>query len=275
MTNKFLNFDADDSISKYFKEVRKSVLLTHEEELELAKKIKDGDQKSIDKLVKANLKFVITIAKNYQNQGLPLSDLINEGNLGLVKAANKFNHEKRCRFITYAVWWIKQSIIYSLNENARMVRLPTKVIQKLSTLKKEISRFESLNEREPSNDELSESSDELMNLLNSSKCASLNEPINEDGDEFIDMISNDDNIDDKIEIDNRLKNELNNTLSILEDRERDIIECYFGINRETEPMTLEAIGSKYSLSKERVRQIKFKSLRKLRSNSSQLHRLIS
>jgi RNA polymerase sigma factor (sigma-70 family) len=149
MSKKFVNFDTDDSISKYFKDVRKSVILTPKEEVELAKKINEGDQSAIDKLVNANLKFVVSIAKEYQGQGLSLSDLINEGNYGLIKAATRFDHKKGFRFISYAVWWVKQSIIQSLNDNARMVRLPANVISKISYLKKEIAKFENENERQP------------------------------------------------------------------------------------------------------------------------------
>ena len=136
MNRKFVTFDTEDSIAKYFKDVRKSVILTPDEEVELAKKIKKGDAKAIDKLVKANLKFVISIAKDYQNQGLPLSDLISEGNYGLIKAANRFDHKRGFRFISYAVWWVRQSILQSLNDNARMVRLPANIINKISYLNK-------------------------------------------------------------------------------------------------------------------------------------------
>lgn len=139
MSKKFLNFDSDDSIAKYFKDVRKSVVLTQEQEINLAKRIKNGDQKAIDQLVKANLKFVVSIAKEYQGQGLPLCDLINEGNYGLIKAATRFDHKKGFRFISYAVWWVKQSILQSLNDNARTVRLPANVISKISYLNKEIT----------------------------------------------------------------------------------------------------------------------------------------
>ena len=139
MSKKFVNFDNDESIVRYFKDVRKSNIITLQEEIELAKKIKNGEQKAIDKLVKANLKFVISIAKEYQGQGLLLSDLINEGNYGLIKAATRFDHTKGFRFISYAVWWIRQSILQSLNDNARLVRLPANVINKLTFLNKEIS----------------------------------------------------------------------------------------------------------------------------------------
>ena len=165
MNRKFVTFDTEDSIAKYFKDVRKSVILTPDEEVELAKKIKKGDAKAIDKLVKANLKFVISIAKDYQNQGLPLSDLISEGNYGLIKAANRFDHKRGFRFISYAVWWIRQSILQSLNDNARMVRLPANIINKLSYLNKEIAKFEHANEREPIYGEIFDKDKEVMTML--------------------------------------------------------------------------------------------------------------
>jgi RNA polymerase primary sigma factor len=273
MSKKFVNFDADDSISKYFKEVRKSVLLTSEEEIELAKRIKKGDQSAIDKLVNANLKFVVSIAKEYQNQGLQLSDLISEGNLGLIKAATRFDHKKGFRFISYAVWWVKQSIIQSLNDNARMVRLPANVINKISYLNKEILKFEKENEREPIYGEIFDKDNEVMALLHFPKCASLNESINEEGDELIELIQSEEEED--VLIDDKVKEELNKSLSILDERERQIIESYFGVNTDFEPMTLEAIGEKYSLTKERIRQIKEKAIRKLRHNAHNLYSLIN
>ncbi len=275
MNRKYVNFDSDDSISKYFKDVRKSVLLTHDEEINLAKKIKDGDQKAIHKLVNANLKFVISIAKDYQGQGLPLSDLISEGNLGLIKAANRFDHNRGFRFISYAVWWIKQSIIQSLNDNARIVRLPSNVINKLSYLKKEIAKFEYANEREPVYGEIFDKDKEVMSLINFPKCASLNDVINEDGDELIELIPSESQDEGKLLIDDRIKNELNKTLEVLDDRERVIVKCYFGVDTGCEAMTLEAIGEKYSLTKERIRQIKNKALQKLRFYSDNLHSLIN
>jgi len=275
MSKKYVNFETDDSISKYFKDVRKSVILTPKEELDLAKRICEGDQAAIDRLVNANLKFVVSIAKEYQGQGLPLSDLISEGNYGLIKAATRFDHTKGFRFISYAVWWVKQSIIQSLNENARLVRLPANVINKISYLKKEIAKFELANEREPVYGEIFDKENEIMVLLHYPKCTSLNEVINEDGDELIDLIAIDTEDDDKDIIDNKIKEELNKTLGVLDERERTIIESYFGINTDFEPMTLEGIGERYGLTKERIRQIKEKSLRKLKHNSQNLYKLIN
>jgi RNA polymerase primary sigma factor len=274
MNKKYVNFDTEDSVTKYFKDIRKSSALTSKEEASLAKRIKNGDKKAIEELVSANLKFVISIAKEYQGQGLPLSDLISEGNYGLVKAATRFDHKRGFRFISYAVWWVRQSILQSLNDNARMVRLPANVINKISKLNKEISKFEFLNEREPLSNEMS--NDELeFSLLKNSRCSSLNEFINEEGDELIDLIAGETPDEDKLIIDERLKNEINKTLSILDDRERTIIQCYFGIDIDCEAMTLEAIGERYGLTKERIRQIKEKAIRKLRHNAHNLYDLIN
>lgn len=274
MNRKFVTFDTEDSIAKYFKDVRKSVILTPDEEVELAKKIKKGDAKAIEKLVKANLKFVISIAKDYQNQGLPLSDLISEGNYGLIKAANRFDHKRGFRFISYAVWWVRQSILQSLNDNARMVRLPANIINKLSYLNKEIAKFEHANEREPIYGEIFDKDKEVMTMLHFPKCVSLNETINEDGDELIQLIPCEDE-EDNMEINSKVKDELNRTLDALDEREKEIIECYFGINKNHEPMTLEAIGEKYGLTKERIRQIKEKAIRKLRHNANDLYSLMN
>lgn len=274
MNKKFINFDNDDSISKYFKDVRKSTVLTQKEEVKLAKRIKKGDEKAITELVNANLKFVVSIAKEYQGQGLSLSDLISEGNYGLVKAASRFDYKRGFRFISYAVWWIKQSIIQSLNDNARVVRLPANVINKLSKLNKEIAKFEHINEREPIFGEIGD--EEINNdLLKYPKCASLNDFINEEGDELIELIPSETEDDDRLEIDERIKNQLSKTLSVLNERERTIIECYFGIDTNCEPMTLEAIGERYGLTKERIRQIKEKAIRKLRHNAHDLYDLIN
>lgn len=277
MRKKYVNFEGDDSVSKYFKDVRKSNLLSQTEEITLAKRIRKGDEKAINELVTANLKFVVSIAKDYQGKGLPLSDLINEGNYGLIKAANKFDHRKGFRFISYAVWWVKQSIMQSLNDNARMVRLPSNVINKLSKLNKEIAKFEFDNERIPVNGELFNKNNEEISIVSYPKCISLNEVINEDGDELLELIPCDSDIEleEKTVVDARIKNELLNTLAVLDDREREIIQCYFGIDTYCEPMTLEAIGEKYSLTKERIRQIKEKAIRKLRHNAHDLYSLMN
>ena len=274
MNKKFVNFDSEESVTKYFRDIRQSMALSSKEEASLARRIKNGDKKAIETLVNANLKFVVSIAKEYQGQGLPLSDLISEGNYGLVKAATRFDHKRGFRFISYAVWWVKQSIIQSLNDNARMVRLPANVISKISKLNKEISKFEFVNEREPNSDELS--NEEIdFSLLKNTRCASLNEFINDEGDELIDLIIGEVPEEDKLVIDERIKEQLNKTLSILDERERTIIECYFGIDTNCEAMTLEAIGERYGLTKERIRQIKEKAIRKLRHNAHDLYDLIN
>jgi RNA polymerase primary sigma factor len=275
MNKKYVNFDTDDSIAKYFKDVRKSVILTPIEEVDLAKRIKNGDEKATEILVKANLKFVVSIAKEYQGQGLPLSDLISEGNYGLIKAASRFDHKRGFRFISYAVWWIKQSIIQSLNDNARIVRLPANVINKISKLNKEISRFENDNEREPVYGEIFDKDNNTMAMLSYPKCSSLNQMINEEGDELIQLIPCETYDMDQIEVDEKVKVELNKTLDVLDEREKMIIESYFGVNTDCEPMTLEAIGEKYSLTKERIRQIKEKAIRKLRHNAHGLQSLLN
>jgi RNA polymerase primary sigma factor len=275
MNKKFTNFETDDSIAKYFKEVRKSVLLTPEEEVNLAKRIKEGDAKATEELVNANLKFVVSIAKEYQNQGLPLCDLISEGNYGLIKAASRFDHNRGFRFISYAVWWIKQSIIQGLNDNARVVRLPANVINKITKLNKEISRFENDNEREPVFGEILRGESQIAATLSFPRATSLNQLINEDGDELIELIPAESIDVDELEITEKIKDELTKTLAILDNRERMIIESYFGIDTECESMTLEAIGEKYGLTKERIRQIKEKAIRKLRHNAQGLQMLMN
>jgi RNA polymerase primary sigma factor len=278
MNKTYINLNGDDSITNYFKEVRKSEVITQAKEVELAIKIKEGDKKAIDELVFANLKFVISIAKEYQGQGLPLSDLINEGNYGLIKAASKFDHTRGFRFISYAVWWIKQSIIQSLNDNARIIRLPSNVINKLSILKKEIEKFKMENEREPVYGDIM-LDDETKHLSEDDipTCRSLNDTINEEGSELIDIIESidDDKSDNYYDIDEVVKYELEKTLSILTARERAIIEFYYGLNSNYEPMTLEAIGDKFSLTKERIRQIKERAIRKLRFNSCDLYDILN
>jgi RNA polymerase primary sigma factor len=282
MSKKFVADYSEDSIGRYFKEVRKSELLTPEQEVELAKRIQSGDEDAIEELCSANLKFVISIAKEYQGQGLALADLISDGNYGLIKAAFKFDETRGFRFISYAVWWIRQAIIQSLNDNSRTIRLPANVILKLNRIKKEIEKFEFENERAPSIGEVINENNatvegvEELTILDTPIVSSLNTQINEEGGELGDLIADiDDDNDDKYKIDEKLKTELAKTLSVLDDRERDIIESYFGINQHHYGMTLDDIGKKYSLTKERVRQIKEKAIRKLRHNAHNLFDIIN
>ena len=258
MSNKYLNPN-EDCISLYMRDVRKSDVITADKEVELAKRIQNGDEKALSELVNANLRFVIKIAKEYQNQGLAVADLISEGNYGLITAAKKFDHTKGFRFNTYAVWWIKQSIMQSLNDNSRTVRLPGSVINKLSKIRKETDLFEKENQRMPYDDEV-----EQMHIPS---CTSLNTTINEDGDELLTLVEDrtftrPDQMEEEEEM--LRKNEIKRALNGLSEREIEIINCYFGINGE--PMTLEMIGVEVGLTKERVRQIKESAIRKVRNN---------
>lgn len=268
VTNKRYIDTSEDSISSYLKEVRRIDVLTPEKELEITKRIAEGDQKAIDQLVGANLRFVISIAKEYQGQGLPLVDLINEGNYGLVKAAKKFDHTRGFRFISYAVWWVRQSILQSLCDNSKMVRLPVNIINQLSKVKKEIASFEQIHHRAPTHGEMD------LSVMNHPTCGSLNEKINEDGDEVLDIIP--DNTfsrpDEDVYSEDVLKQQLSKTLSVLSDREKEIVNMYFGLDGQS--MTLEQIGEEYGLTKERIRQIKEKALRKLRSNADNLFEFV-
>lgn len=271
MAKSFINFNSDEIISRYFKDNKKPITLTPEQERDLAIRIQNGDKKAIDELVKANLKFVVTIAKEYINQGLPLTDLISEGNYGLIKAAHKFDVNKGFKFISYAVWWIRQSILFSLNENSRIIRLPTNVINKIQHLKLDVEKFEQEYQREPMyNEVLNSNGDSLIRVSNVSLC--LNDNINDEGEELYNILEDKtlNHDDDYYDINYEVKTELEELLDSLEERERKIIECYFGLNTDSEPMTLEVIGEMFNLSRERVRQIKHKALRKLRHNSDNL-----
>ena len=260
VSNKKFIETSEESISNYLKEVRKIDLISLEEEVELAKKISEGDKKALDKLVNANLRFVISIAKEYQGQGVPLVDLISEGNYGLIKAATKFDHTKGFRFISYAVWWVKQSILQSLSDNSRTVRLPVNIVNQLIKVKKELLQFEQENEREATDVDMD------LSVLLHPTCGSLNDKINEDGDEILDLVSDDSfrKPDEDFYGDDILKSELEKTFSVLNEREKEIINMYFGIDGQ--PMTLEQIGDEFNLTKERIRQIKEKALRKLKNN---------
>jgi len=268
VSNKRFIETSEDSISNYLKEVRKIDLITPKEEVRLAKLILEDDSEALNTLVNANLRFVISVAKEYQGQGVPLVDLISEGNYGLVKAAKKFDHTRGFRFISYAVWWVRQSILQSLCENSRTVRLPVNIVNQLSSVKKEMAKFEQENQRKAT------SLDMDLSVLNHPTCGSLNEKINEDGDEVLDLVADETfaRPDSNITTEEVLKNELEKTLSILSEREQRIINMYFGIDGGS--LTLEQIGDEFGLTKERIRQIKEKSLRKLKNNCDNLFEFV-
>ena len=260
------------SLDKYLQEIGKEDLITVEEEVELAQRIRKGDQKALEKLTRANLRFVVSVAKQYQNQGLSLPDLINEGNLGLIKAAEKFDETRGFKFISYAVWWIRQSILQALAEQSRIVRLPLNQVGSLNKINKACSRFEQENERRPSPEELADSLDlpaeKVADTLRvSGRHISVDAPFVEGEDNsLLDVLVNDDSpIADRTLINESLSTEVERALSTLTERERDIIKLFFGIN--TQEMTLEEIGEKFGLTRERVRQIKEKAIRRLRHSS--------
>ena len=260
------------SLDKYLQEIGKEDLITVEEEVELAQRIKKGDQEALEKLTKANLRFVVSVAKQYQNQGLSLPDLINEGNLGLIKAAEKFDETRGFKFISYAVWWIRQSILQALAEQSRIVRLPLNQVGSLNKINKAFARFEQENERTPSPEELANVLDlpkeKVSDTLRvSGRHVSVDAPFS-DGDDnnLLDVLVNTDSPNaDRGLINESLSTEVERALATLTDRERDIIRYFFGIG--CPEMTLEEIGEKFGLTRERVRQIKEKAIRRLRHSS--------
>ena len=264
------------SLDKYLQEIGREDLITVEEEVELAQRIRKGDQKALEKLTRANLRFVVSVAKHYQNQGLSLPDLIDEGNLGLIKAAEKFDETRGFKFISYAVWWIRQSILQALAEQSRIVRLPLNQIGSLNKIKKALAKFEQENEREPSPEELSDKLDipiekvaDTMKI--SGRHTSIDAPFVEGEDNsLLDVLVNDDSpVADNTLMHESLRKEIDRALSTLTERESEIIKMFFGIG--CQEMTLEEIGDKFGLTRERVRQIKEKAIRKLRqSNKSRL-----
>ncbi|MDY4042648.1 MAG: sigma-70 family RNA polymerase sigma factor [Marinifilaceae bacterium] len=260
------------SLDKYLQEIGKEDLITVEEEVELAQRIRKGDQRALEKLTRANLRFVVSVAKQYQNQGLSLPDLINEGNLGLIKAAEKFDETRGFKFISYAVWWIRQSILQALAEQSRIVRLPLNQVGSLNKINKAFSRFEQEHERRPSPEELAETLDlpaeKVADTLRvSGRHISVDAPFVEGEDNsLLDVLVNDDSpVADKTLINESLSTEVERALATLTERERDIIKLFFGIN--CQEMTLEEIGEKFGLTRERVRQIKEKAIRRLRHSS--------
>ena len=260
------------SLDKYLQEIGKEDLITVEEEVELAQRIRKGDQRALEKLTRANPRFVVSVAKQYQNQGLSLPDLINEGNLGLIKAAEKFDETRGFKFISYAVWWIRQSILQALAEQSRIVRLPLNQVGSLNKINKAFSRFEQEHERRPSPEELAETLDlpaeKVADTLRvSGRHISVDAPFVEGEDNsLLDVLVNDDSpVADKTLINESLSTEVERALATLTERERDIIRLFFGIN--CQEMTLEEIGEKFGLTRERVRQIKEKAIRRLRHSS--------
>ncbi len=260
------------SLDKYLQEIGKEDLITVEEEVELAQRIKKGDQEALEKLTKANLRFVVSVAKQYQNQGLSLPDLINEGNLGLIKAAEKFDETRGFKFISYAVWWIRQSILQALAEQSRIVRLPLNQVGSLNKINKAFSRFEQENERTPSPEELANVLDlpkeKVSDTLRvSGRHVSVDAPFSDGEDNnLLDVLVNTDSPNaDRGLINESLSTEVERALATLTDRERDIIRYFFGIG--CPEMTLEEIGEKFGLTRERVRQIKEKAIRRLRHSS--------
>lgn len=262
------------SLEKYLQEIGKVDLLTPEEEVDLAKRIKQGDQIALERLTKANLRFVVSVAKQYQNQGLSLSDLINEGNLGLIKAAQRFDETRGFKFISYAVWWIRQSILQALAEQSRIVRLPLNKVGSLNKINKAFSELEQEYEREPSPEELAELLDipaeEVETTLGvAARHVSMDAPFVEGEDNsLLDVIENTTTpyTDTHLEYTESLRTEIERSLSTLTDRQMDVIKLYFGIGVE-HPLSLEDIGDKFGLTRERVRQIKDKAINKLRSTS--------
>lgn len=261
------------SLDKYLQEIGKVDLLTPDEEVILAQKIRDGDQLSLERLTKANLRFVVSVAKQYQNQGLSLGDLINEGNLGLIKAAQRFDETRGFKFISYAVWWIRQSILQALAEQSRIVRLPLNRVGSLNKISKTFSELEQKFEREPSPEELAEvleiSANEVVDTMKiSGRHVSVDAPfVQGEENSLLDVLENDTEIRPDQELMNdSLRREVLRALSTLTLREAEVIMFYFGLNGE-QAMTLEEIGEKFNLTRERVRQIKEKAIRRLRQTS--------
>jgi RNA polymerase primary sigma factor len=260
------------SLDKYLQEIAKYDLITIDEEVELAQRIRQGDRVALEKLTRANLRFVVSVAKQYQNQGLSLPDLINEGNLGLIKAAEKFDETRGFKFISYAVWWIRQSIMQAVNEQSRIVRLPLNQVTTLSKYKKAIQEFEQEHQRKPSPEELSEIMDipveKVKDTVNvSGKNVSVDAPFGEAEDgTLLDVLQNNDSpkVDNSL-IRESLSTEIERIFATLSDRESEILKDSFGIGRQE--LTLEEIGIKFGLTRERVRQIREKAIRKLRHMS--------
>lgn len=262
-----------ESLDKYLQEIGKIALITAEEEVELAQKIKGGDQQALEKLTNANLRFVVSVAKQYQNQGLTLSDLINEGNLGLIKAAQRFDETRGFKFISYAVWWIRQAILQALAEQARTVRLPLNKIGNINKIKKTFAHLEQTYQRPPSPQEIATELDMTINdvkesMKNTARSISMDAPLAEGEDyNLYDVLNTGEspNPDDALLLES-LRTEISRALETLTPREADVIKLYFGLS-EQHPLTLEEIGNTFDLTRERVRQIKEKAVRRLKHTS--------
>ena len=260
------------SLDKYLQEIGKEEMVSTEEEVELAQRIRKGDRKALEKLTKANLRFVVSVAKQYQNQGLSLPDLINEGNVGLIKAAEKFDETRGFKFISYAVWWIRQSILQAIADQSRIVRLPLNQTGAVNKINRALSKFEQENERRPNIEELSETIDLPMEKIGEAMTAnthhvSVDAPFAEgDDNSLLDIMVNENSpMADLQLVKESLQAEINTALKSLNERERNVVQAFFGINQPE--MTLEEIGDKYGLTRERVRQIKEKAIRRLRNST--------
>ncbi len=271
--SKKVNIRANQSLEKYLQEIGEVPLLAPDEEIKLARKIRRGDQDALEKLTKANLRFVVSVAKQYQNQGLSLGDLINEGNLGLIKAAKRFDETRGYKFISYAVWWIRQSILQALAEQSRVVRLPLNRVGALNKIGKMYSNLEQEFEREPTSDEIAEHLDisafEVADTLKmSGRHLSMDAPFSQGEDNrLLDIVHNENQPPPDFGLmKESLRQEVERALATLSRRESEVVKLYFGLNRE-HPLTLEEIGEQFKLTRERVRQIKEKALRRLRHTS--------
>lgn len=261
------------SLDKYLSDISREEMITADQEVELAKKIKQGDQKALEKMVRANLRFVVSVSKQYQNQGLSLPDLINEGNLGLIKAASRFDETRGFKFISYAVWWIRQSILQALAEQSRIVRLPLNQVGSLNKINKTFAQLEQEFERAPSMDEIADKLELSHNKVKetmkiSGRHVSMDAPFKEGEDHgLIDVLPNNDTPDtDNDLVRESLRMEIERSLKSLTERERDVIMLYYGIGAKHEH-TLDEIGDKFDLTRERVRQLKEKAIRRLRQHS--------
>ena len=269
---KSINNRESEALEKYLQEIAREELISVEEEVELAQRIRKGDRKALERLTKANLRFVVSVAKQYQNQGLSLPDLINEGNLGLMKAAEKFDETRGFKFISYAVWWIRQSILQAIAEQSRIVRMPLNQVGSVNKINRMLNRFEQENERRPSIEEIAEETDIPEEKVDDAMRVnthhiSVDAPfIDGEDNGLLDVLINDDSpMADRPLVLESLRSEIQAALRNLTERERNVLEAYFGIGQNE--MTLEEIGVKYGLSRERVRQIKEKAIRNLRNTT--------